>query len=152
MTYDELLAEADCIGLDVKELPLKSGDGRINGRRIAIRQDIPTTKRKADVLAEEIGHYRTGAGRIIELDTVAARKQEQKARLEAYDKRVGLSGIIQGYRHRCQSRHELAEYLDVSEELLKDAIDCYHAKYGQCVELDSCVILFDPVLAVIEKL
>ena len=69
MTYDELLIEADKEGLLVKELPLQSGDGRCRGRRIAIRQDIPTLKKKADVLAEEMGHYHTTVGRIIEQDS-----------------------------------------------------------------------------------
>ena len=43
MTYDELLMQADFEGLNVKEKPLSSGDGRIFNNRIAIRQDINTT-------------------------------------------------------------------------------------------------------------
>ena len=50
MTYDELLMEADNNGLIVKEAPLQASDGRIKGRRIAIRQNIPTLRKKADVL------------------------------------------------------------------------------------------------------
>ena len=99
MTYDELLIAADEEGLIVKEVPLHSGDGRCRGRRIAIRQDIPTLKKKADVLAEEMGHYHTTVGRIIEQDSVTARKQEREARLWAYKVQLPLS-ILSGHIRR----------------------------------------------------
>ena len=66
MTYEELLIEADSEGLIVREKPLAGSDGRIKGKRIAIRKNIPTLAKKADVLAEEMGHYHTGVGRIID--------------------------------------------------------------------------------------
>lgn len=152
MSYEELLMEADASGLMVKEKPLLASDGRVNGYKIAIRQTIPTLRQKADVLAEELGHYHTSVGRIVEQDNANARKQEQIARLWAYNKRIGLSGIIQGYRRHCQNRHELAECLEVSEEFLKEALECYQEKYGCSVEVDGYIILFEPVLTVIEKL
>lgn len=151
MTYDELLIEADDAGLIVKEAPLRSGDGRCKGRRIAIRQDIPTLVQKTDVLAEEMGHYHTTVGNIVDQTQTANHKQEHIARLWAYNKLIGLSGIIQGYRQHCQNRHELAECLGVTEVFLQEAIDCYREKYGQMAELDGYVIMFEPALAVMEK-
>ena len=151
MSYEELLEEAQESGLTIKELPLQSNDGRIKGKRIAIRRDIPTVK-KADVLAEELGHYRTTAGDILDQSSANNRKQERTARLWAYNKRIGLSGIIQGFRQHCHSRYELAECLGVSEEFLQEAIECYREKYGCMVELDGYIILFEPSLAVMEKL
>ena len=114
MNYEDLLIEADRAGLIVKEKPLLLSDGRIKGQKIAIRKDIPTLRKKADVLAEELGHYYTTTGRIIEQDSVENRKQERRARMWAYDKRIGLSGIIDGYRKNCRNLHELAEHLDVT--------------------------------------
>lgn len=142
---------ADAEGLIVREKNLIGSDGRCKGRRIAIRQDLPTTAAKADVLAEELGHYYTTTGRIISQAYVSDRKQERAARLWAYDRRFGLTGIIQGYRQHCQSRHELAEYLGVSEETLKDALELYREKYGCFVEIDGYVVFFEPTLAVMEK-
>lgn len=55
-SYEILLDEARNIGLVVKEKPLQSGDGRIKGNKIAIRHDIKTSRQKANVLAEELGH------------------------------------------------------------------------------------------------
>lgn len=152
MSYEELLKEADENHILVREKPLINSDGRVKGQRIAIREGISTSAQKADVLAEELGHYYTTVGRIVEQNTAEARKQERKARLWAYDKRVGLSGIIQGFRQHCHSRYELAECLGVTEEFLQEAIECYREKYGCMVELDGYIIIFEPRLAVMEKL
>ena len=108
MGYEELLLEAEQHGITVKEKPLPLSDGLIRGRRIAIRQDIPTLAKKADVLAEELGHYHTTVGNILDQTTIDSRRQERKARLWAYDKRIGLSGIIHGFHQHCSSRYELA--------------------------------------------
>lgn len=151
MSYEELLMEADASGLMVKEKPLLASDGRVNGRRIAIRQTIPTLRQKADVLAEELGHYHTSVGRIVEQDNANARKQEQIARLWAYNKRIGLAGLVKGYQAHCRNRHELAECLEVSEEFLKEALECYREKYGSHVNFGGYTIIFDPALVVIEK-
>ena len=151
MTYDELLIEADDNGLIVKEKQLKFYDGRIKGRKIAIRQNIPTLKKKACVLAEEIGHFHTNTMDILDQEQVISRKLERAGRMWAYDKLIGLSGIIQGYRALCQNRHELAECLGVTEEFLQEALECYKEKYGITVMIDGYTIMFEPALAVLEK-
>lgn len=150
MTYDDVLKEADNTGLIVKEKPLKSSDGRIYNNRVAIRRTIPTSVEKSCVLAEEIGHYRTGYGDITRLKSVSDRKQEYRARLYGYNLKIGLMGLIRAYKHGCHSLYEAAEYLDVTEEYLKEAIDCYKSKYGEYVEIDNYVICFYPYLAVLE--
>lgn len=151
MTYDELLMAADAAGLIVKEAKLLSGDGRCKGHRIAIRQDIQTTAEKADVLAEEMGHYYTGVGRIIEQGNASDRKQELAARKWAYNKRIGLDGIIRGYHKHCQSKHDLVDCLEVSEETLKAALEFYRSKYGCSVEYNEYIIFFEPSLTVMNK-
>ena len=152
MGYEELLMEADQQNIIVREKPLEESDGRIKGNRIAIRRGIHTAAERADVLAEELGHYYTTVGRIVEQGTDTARKQERAARMWAYDKRIGLSGIIQGFRQHCHSRYELAECLGVTEEFLQEALECYREKYGCMAEVDGYIIIFEPSLAVIEKI
>ena len=151
--YEELQEEACKDGVDVCDYSFSSE--RIKGLycdgTIAIRQDM-TTAEKSCVLAEELGHHRMTIGNILNQDDVSNRKQERIARFWAYNKRIGLSGIIQGYRHHCRSRHELADCLDVSEEFLAEALECYREKYGVYVKSDGYVIQFDPVLAVYEKI
>lgn len=148
MEYEELLLEAERAGLLVKEKCLPLSDGRIKGKRIAIRRDIPTLTKKADVLAEELGHYYTSVGRIVEQDTVNARKQERTARLWAYNKRIGLTGILKAFQNHCTSRYEIAEYLGVSEDTLAEALEYYRQIYGEGVMVDNYLVQFEPVLQV----
>ena len=118
---------------------------------IAIHSDLSSAQ-TADTLAEELEHHYTSYGNSLDQRDVECRKQERLARFRAYNRRIGLSGIIQGYRHHCRSRHELADCLDVSEEFLAEALECYREKYGLYVEVDGYVIQFDPVLTVYEKI
>lgn len=148
MEYETLLVEADNEGLIVKEKPMNYNNGRIKGNRIAIRKDIETTTEKACVLAEELGHHYTSVGDIIDMKVAQNRKQERQARFWAYNKLIGLRGIIQAYEAGCQNSYEIAEYLEVTEEYLQDCIECYRDKYGVGVEVDNFYIMFIPHLAV----
>jgi len=146
--YELLLAQAYDIGLDVKEKPLYSSDGRIKGSRIAIRKDIKTSIEKSCVLAEELGHYHTTVGNIIDLSDAQNRKQERQARIWAYNKLIGLTGLIRAYEHGCNSSYEIAEFLEVTEESLKEAINCYREKYGTYKAVDNYIVYFIPQLAI----
>ena len=151
MTYEELLKEADSMGLVVKEKSLQSGDGRIFNNKIAIRQDIPTETEKSCVLAEELGHHHTSVGNILNMEDLSNRKQERQARLWGYNKLIGLTGIVNAFESGCQSAYEAAEFLEVTVEYLQECIDCYRDKYGICTEIDNYIIYFIPNLAVLEK-
>ena len=144
MTYEQLLTVADQNGLAVKEHPLTDHDGLLRGNRIAIRKDIETQAEKSCVLAEELGHYYTSSGNILDQTDIINRKQEYRARLYGYNLKVGLTGLIRGYEEGCQNLYEMAECLDVTEEYLQAAIDCYHAKYGQYTAVDNYMINFEP--------
>lgn len=146
--YEALLEEACEDGLIVKEKPLQYNNGRIKGNKIAIRQDIETTTQKADVLAEELGHHYTTVGNILDLSSPQNRKQERQARLWAYNKRIGLYGLIRAFEHGCKTRHETAEYLEVTEEFLHEAIECYRDKYGTSTTVDGYYIMFIPNLMI----
>lgn len=146
--YETLLDEAHKKKLKVKEYPLQGNDGRIYNNRIAIRSDIETEKEKACVLAEELGHYCTTTGNILDQSEDMNRKQEYRARLWSYNHMVGLRGIIRAYDNGCSDIHEMAAYLDVTEEYLEAAISCYKSKYGICKIVDNYVIYFIPYFKV----
>ena len=99
-------------------------DGLYIDGSIAIHSGLSTAQ-TADTLAEELEHHYTSYGNILDQHDTVCRKQEHLARLRAYDRRIGLSGIIHGYRNHCHNLHELAERLDVSEEFLKEALEYY---------------------------
>lgn len=151
MTYEELLSQASSENLLVKEVPLLGSDGRIYNNRIAIRKDIPTLKQKSCVLAEELGHYYTGVGNILEQNSINNIKQERYGRIWAYNHQIGLMGILQSYLANCRTLYDMAEYLEVTEEFLIDALQYYKSKYGVCTEIDNYIIYFEPVIGVFEK-
>lgn len=144
LTYDDLLIESDRNHLITKEKALRANKGRIKGNRIAIKREL-TRREKKCVLAEELGHYYTTAGDIIDQSDVANRKQEYRARLQAYNRLIGLVGIISAYKAGCRSRYEVAEHLDVTESFLADALEAYRAKYGLYTRLADYIIYFDPL-------
>ena len=151
MNYEQLLTAADQEGLLVKEQPLTEHDGLIRGSHIAIRKDIETQAEKSCVLAEEIGHYRTSSGNILDQNKVESRKQEYRARLYGYNLKIGLTGLISAYEAGCGNLYEMAEYSVLMSvykkekaEYLKEAIQCYHSKYGVYAVVDNYVIYFEP--------
>ena len=105
--YEELLDEAYNNNLIVKEKSLEYYDGRIKGNKIAIRKTIETSAQKACVLAEELGHHYTSAGDILDLNNPSNARQENIARLWAYDKLVGFDGIIRAYKNVSHLRKKL---------------------------------------------
>jgi Domain of unknown function (DUF955). len=148
--YEELIQETTDLGLTIKEKPLKASDGRIKRNRVAIRSTIPTTTQKTCVLAEELGHYHTSYGNIIDFNQVSNRKQEQRARLWAYNKMVGLMGLVKAYEKSCQNLSEMADYLGVTEEFLNDAINYYATKYGTHTTVDNYIVFFAPNFGVLK--
>ncbi|MDO4307241.1 MAG: hypothetical protein Q4C77_10420 [Eubacteriales bacterium] len=151
MTYEDLLIKSDVEGLIVKEKAIKGNDGRIKGKRIAIRKDLNTTAEKSCVLAEELGHHYTSSGNILSQSDTMNRKQEYRARLYGYNLKVGLMGIVRAYENGCRNIYEMAEFLECTEEYLQEALSAYHRKYGVCYELDNYIIFFEPHLAVLRK-
>ena len=151
MTYEELKFEnpnINIIEMDLSEVPTLKG--LCVNDNIAIRRDISTQTEKACILAEELGHYHTTSGDILDQSNVMNRKQELRARMWAYDKLIGLSGIVDAYKAGCQNITEAAEYLDVTEEFFFCAIDAYKKKYGTFANIDSYIIYFEPSLIVAE--
>lgn len=154
MTSYEML-EQDAHDERVQIVPYDLGE-RLKGLycdgTIALNIDIDTQAEKTCVLAEELGHHYTTVGNILDQSRPENRKQELHARLHGYDRLIGLNGIIRAYQHRCQNLTEMAEYLEVTETFLREALELYRQKYGTGVEIDNYIVIFEPRLAVMEKL
>lgn len=143
LTYDELLIEADELGIIVKELNLKTRDGHCKGNRIAINKDLSNYE-KACVLAEELGHYYLTVGDITNQNNINNRKQELLARQWGYNRHIGLLGLVNAFEHGCKNRYEIAEFLNVTLEYLNEAIEYYTSKYGIMYRIDNYIIYFLP--------
>ena len=150
--YEELLNEAVDDGISVDEDFPFSGNtsGLYIDGNIALSSKLDTSIEKACVLAEELGHHHTSVGNIIDMTSVANRKQERQARFWAYNKQIGLIGLVRAFEHGCQNRFEIAEYLEVTEEFLEECIECYRNKYGICKRVDNYVVYFIPQLSMMK--
>ena len=122
----------------------------LNGIVIEINKNVRTSRKRTCILAEELGHYHTTAGDIVCQSTVSDRKQELRARIWAYNKLIGLNGIVNACKHGCHSLHDTADYLNVTEEFLLEALQYYKGKYGIYATIDNYVIYFEPSLGVFE--
>lgn len=120
--YEELMAEFDD-ELIIEERPIKI-DGLYCDGVTWIREDIPSDK-KLCVLAEEIGHYLTSSGDILDLSSMDNARQEHKARKWAYEKLLPKENIIAALRTGAVHSWELAELLEVDEEFLLNALIYY---------------------------
>lgn len=150
LNYDELISEAEQIGLIVKEKPLQSADGRILNNKIVIRDSLDELGKKC-VLAEEIGHYLKNAGDILDQRNTSNSRQEDRARSWAYDRLIGLDGLVSAFECGCQTKFDVAEYLDVTTAFLDDALKKYKERYGIVVKYKEYFIYFYPCLAVLKK-
>lgn len=150
--YEELHQEANDTNVDVIDYHFESN--RIKGLycngTIALKHNIETTTEKGCVLAEELGHHYTSVGNILDQSKTENRKQELRARAWAYNKMIGLMGIVNAYEHGCHSMHETADFLNVTEDFLEEALRYYKNKYGVYTAFDNYIIYFEPSLAVVK--
>lgn len=148
---EQLENEAYENNIDIIDYPFRSQ--RIKGLycdgTVALNQTLENTTERKCILAEELGHHYTASGNILGNDTISI-KQESKGRIFAYNKLVGLSGLISAYKVGCKSLYETAEYLEVTESFLLEALDTYKQKYGICTTVDNYIIYFEPYLGVLE--
>ncbi|MCI9357781.1 MAG: ImmA/IrrE family metallo-endopeptidase [Lachnospiraceae bacterium] len=153
MKYEALLQEAASKDIYIIENADfdSSADALINGDVIGLNKNINEIRKRTCVLAEELGHYHTTVGNILDQSEVNERKQEVQARAWAYNRLIGLDGIIEAYTQGCRDLCETAEYLEVTEEFLSDAILYYKSKFGTHVKTDGYIIFFEPSIAVLER-
>lgn len=143
--------EDENIELIETNIPIKNLKGLYYDNTIIIDKKIATTVGKKCILAEEIGHYYTSTGDILDQSNISNIKQENKARAWAFEELIGLVDIINAYKSGVRNKYELAEYLDVTEEFLDEAIEYYKRKFGILFNIDKYIIYFEP-FGVIERL
>lgn len=142
MTYEQLLIEAEKDNLIVKDKNLLSCKGRIKGNRIAIKKDMLSCE-KACVLAEELGHYHTTVGNILDQKNPNNRKQEKTARKWAVNKLISIESLIEACVSGCETLFDTAVYLDVTEDFLLEAITAFKNKYGLSYSNGTHTITFN---------
>ncbi|WP_041915533.1 ImmA/IrrE family metallo-endopeptidase [Bacillus amyloliquefaciens] len=149
MVYDYLLLEASRNRIEVIEriMPPRL-KGLYNSGIVWINRQQSRIE-KGCTLAEELGHHFTSYGDILDQNKMENRKQEKRARNWAYKKLVPLTKIIDAQKAGIKSRYELAEFLNVTEVFLEEALKRYEEEYGLFKKVNGLTICFQP-LGVIE--
>lgn len=152
MNYEELLTEASQNGIGIIDYDFISTNikGLYCDGTVALSRAATETE-KSCVLAEELGHHYTSSGIIIDQTSTSNRKQERRARIWAYKKAFLIDDLIQAFKAGCRNRYEIAEYLEITEAFLQEAIDYYKEKYGPYIIQEPYVIYLDP-LGVLEMI
>lgn len=119
--HEQLMAEYDNLFIEERHM---INDGLYADGCIWLNKDMPASKKLA-VLAEEIGHYETTAGDILDQGSTANRKQELTARKWAYEKIVPVDKIVAAIDSGYDEVWSLAEQFDVDEDFMREALKHY---------------------------
>lgn len=150
MEYEKLMIKYEK-NVKIKEKPLRYGfKGLYKNNKIIIDSNIETSNEKACILAEELGHHFTTYGDIIDQSDIRNVKQELRARAWAYERLVRMVDLINAHKAGIKGRYELADFLEIPEWFLLEAIEYYKSKYGTCYKIDNYLIYFSPNFGIME--
>ncbi len=146
MLYQMLLNEADRQNVAVYENSMGSKIKGLYGDNIIwLNRGLASKTEKTCVLAEEMGHYYTTYGNILNQKKIVNVKQEKRARNWAYEKLMPLEMFTKAFEASVSNRYELAEFLGITEAFLEKGIGHYKEKFGLYTEWDDYLIYFDPL-------
>lgn len=150
--YERALQEAADNDLEIIEDFAFDSDagGILVGNTVLMSRRLRTYKEKACVLAEEIAHHDLNVGDILDQSDAGNSQQEYRARMRAFDRLVGLAGIVTCFKADDRNLYEMAERLEVTEDFLKEALEAYRLRYGEGVRIDNFWICFEPHFHVAE--
>ncbi len=149
-TYEEL--ESKYFGvLDVvitDKLPPKINGFYSNENEcevVLLSSRLTTCAEKLSVLAEEIGHYETTTGNILDQTSISNQRQELRAHRRAHAILIPLDRLIDCFEIGCRNRYEIADFLVVTEDFLEEAIKNYNEIYGSYKEYGGYILYFNPL-------
>lgn len=148
--YEELLDEVYQEGLYVIERAGFNSHARglINGDVIGLNKVIETDVKRRCILAEELGHYYTTSGNILDISNVMNRKQEFRARVWGYQRIITMDKLIAAYHKGCRNSYEIAEELEVTEDFFLEALQVFKQKYYPYIQYKDYLIRFEPTLQI----
>jgi len=149
--YEDLVVDIQNQGVCIIDIDFHGHcKGLYSDNVIAIDSNIETDNEKKCVLAEELGHYYTSIGNILDKSDISNAKQEKRARNWGYEKLVSIVDLIAAYNNGARNYCEMAEYLNVTEEFLDASIQHYREKYGTFYIKDNYLINFEPYFEIVK--
>lgn len=120
--YEKLIAEYD-EELDIEEHKMRC-DGLYCDNVIWVKAGL-TSAEKLSIVAEELGHYKTTSGDILDQTITSNIKQELSARKWAYEKVIPLSELMLAFKQNIVEVYDLAEHFEVTEEFMRECLKHY---------------------------
>ena len=129
MTLLDLYNRADAQGIEVDDVPMRSltSVSFPQGWIALDTAKMQTTAEHKSILAHELGHVETGSFYNIYSPFDLRAKQERRADKAAIKMLVPFKRILSAMRSGCREVWQLAEYFDVTEELINKAITLYES-------------------------
>lgn len=127
---EHLEQEAFDSGIRVHTMQLDGVDAlyvKLDGQPFIIKCPTDTQAQLACLLAEELGHYATAPDLRLTYRSISDRKAEARARRWAHRRLIPPERILEALRAGLRELYEIAEYLDVTEAFLGEAIEDYCA-------------------------
>lgn len=155
--YEELVSKAENKNINVLEMDLGTNKkcGKYlhskNGNFIIINSNMTETN-KHEVLVEELGHHNTSLGNIIDQSELENIRQEKRARNWGYENAVSIVQLINVFEKGLKTTYEIAEYLNITEKFLNEAINHYREKFGTYYQVDHYLICFEPTLKIVKMI
>lgn len=145
-SYEDMVNLANLLGLQVTEKYFKSSaKGLCKGNKIGISKNIDCQAEKRCVLAEEIAHSVYTVGDILDQGDEQAAKQEYFARTRSYELLMPFENLIRAYLKHEHEPYEIAAELNVTEEVLREALSYFASKYGN-FKYGKFFITFEPLV------
>ncbi|MDK0978073.1 ImmA/IrrE family metallo-endopeptidase [Clostridium perfringens] len=142
--YEELIEEIRTYNVEVVELML-GGDYGYCYNDVIFINETSSEKTKYCILAEEIGHYFTSYGNIINLSDTKNIHQENKARIWAYEKLISPDALVEALNNGLNTTEEIIEYFNITKEFFLEAIKYYRKRYGIYYVGKKCVLNLEPL-------
>lgn len=142
--YEELIEEISTYGVEVVELMLGGDYGYCYNDVIFINESS-NEKTKYCILAEEIGHYFTSYGDIMNFSKTENIQQENKARIWAYERLISPDSLIEALIKGLNSTEEITEYFNITKDFFLEAIKYYRKRYGIYYVGKECVLNLEPL-------
>jgi Zn-dependent peptidase ImmA (M78 family) len=127
------------------EMPIAKLKGLYCDNVIYISDRIDTERELNCIVAEELGHYETSYGQILDQRCQKNKKQELRARRWAHEHLLRVEDIVAAYKASCRSLYEVADYLDVTEEFLLEAAESFGRRHGICKVIGNYAVYFEPL-------
>ncbi len=145
--YELLLEEANCEYIQVIQYNFDSPNLKAlycDGY-IALNNAITTTVEKTCLIAEELGHFHTSVGDILDQSTLENRRQEHTAKKWAAQKLITFDEIIKASQQGVCNKYELADFLEVTEDFVERSLQYLQQQYGLFYKTGKYIIFFDPL-------